>query len=179
VRTRVGYTGGEKERPTYHDLGRHTESIQVDYDPSLTSYEELLDVFWQEHRPVSKPWSRQYASFVFVHDDAQRRAAEASKARVEQRWGRRVFTGIRPAATFWRAEDYHQKYRLRSHEPLMEELATRYQDGDAFTDATVTARLNALLARQTTLACLDREAASFDLPDGAWPRLRALANGAR
>ncbi len=137
-------------------------------------------MYWQSHRPVRPSWSIQYASFVFAHDPAQRRIAEASIKEIEKRWGQKVSTRIRTAATFWRAEDYHQKYRLRGDKPLMAELRTLFPDEQAFTDATVTARLNALLSvirgvrRDVKLAALDAEASEYRIPDGAWSRLRAL-----
>ena len=79
IRTHVGYTGGTTENPTYHNLDGHTEAVQIEYDPSRISYQELLDVFWGGHNPTQPAWSRQYASIVFYHDEEQKRLAEASK----------------------------------------------------------------------------------------------------
>ena len=67
IRTRVGYAGGTTNNPTYRALGDHAETIQVDYDPTQISYEELLEAFWTSHSPTSRPWSRQYASIIFYH----------------------------------------------------------------------------------------------------------------
>jgi peptide-methionine (S)-S-oxide reductase len=64
-----------QENPTYHSLGDHSETIQIEYDPEQISYEELLDIFWSAHNPTARPWSRQYASFVFYHDETQRELA--------------------------------------------------------------------------------------------------------
>jgi len=69
VRTRVGYTGGSTKNPTYHSLGDHTETVQIDYDPTQISFEELLDVFWDSHRPTQRAWSRQYMAAVFFHNE--------------------------------------------------------------------------------------------------------------
>ena len=79
IRTRVGYAGGTRENPTYHKLGDHTETLQIDYDPALVSFGDLLTIFWASHRPTSPAHSRQYASRVFCHDDAQHATAEASR----------------------------------------------------------------------------------------------------
>jgi len=77
VRTRVGYTGGDKPNPTYHNIGDHAESVDIDYDPEVTDYENLLDIFWKNHNPTSF-YSRQYMSAIFYHDAAQKEAAELS-----------------------------------------------------------------------------------------------------
>jgi len=119
--TAVGYAGGEVDNPT-HELvcsGQtgHAEVIQVDYDPARVSYEALLDVFWDCHDPTQlnrqgPDIGRQYRTAIFTHDDAQMAAATASKARLEQsqRFGRPIMTEITSLETFWRAEDYHQRY---------------------------------------------------------------------
>ena len=79
IRTRVGYTGGTTVDPTYHDLGDHSETIQIDYDPTQVSYQALLDVFWNSHNPTTRSWSRQYASAVFYHSDEQKKLAMESR----------------------------------------------------------------------------------------------------
>ncbi len=119
--TAVGYSGGATERPTYHDVctGRtgHAEVVEVAFDPGRVSYDELLDVFWADHDPTQRDRQgpdvgTQYRSAVFVHDDEQKVAALASRERLERsgRLGRPIATEITPVSTFWRAEDYHQRY---------------------------------------------------------------------
>ncbi len=81
---------------------------QVDYDPRQVSYGALLEKFWEGHEPTDQSWSRQYMAAVFYRDDGQRRAAEASKARLEAKLGRKISTAILPLGTFTLAEDYHQ-----------------------------------------------------------------------
>ncbi len=76
VRTRVGYAGGEAPDPTYRRIQDHTEAIQIEYDPSITSYEELLEIFWESHDPTSRPYSRQYMSIVLYHNQEQRQIIE-------------------------------------------------------------------------------------------------------
>jgi peptide-methionine (S)-S-oxide reductase len=116
-----GYSGGTKDEPTYEDVctGRtgHAESVEVEFDPAKVSYGQLLDVFWENHDPTTlnrqgPDVGTQYRSAVFFHDEAQRREAEASKARLEKsgRFHRPIVTEIAPAQTFWRAEEYHQRY---------------------------------------------------------------------
>ena len=119
--TAVGYAGGSVPNPTYEqvctDRTGHAEVVEVTFDPERIRYEELLDVFWKEHDPTQlnrqgPDVGTQYRSVIFVHDDEQRQAAEASKRAEEQsgRHSRPVVTSIEPAPTFWAAEDYHQRY---------------------------------------------------------------------
>jgi methionine-S-sulfoxide reductase len=119
TKTEVGYEGGRLTHPTYEDVCSHTtghaEVVEVTYDPERISYDELLDVFWRKHNPTQlnrQGWDvgDQYRSVVFVHDEEQRAAAEASKEREQARHRRPVVTAIEPAQTFWPAEDYHQQY---------------------------------------------------------------------
>ena len=118
VKVVSGYTGGTKQHPTYEEVSAggtgHRESVDIVYDPSKISYERLLDVFWANVDPTDNDGQfcdkgSQYRSAIFVHDAAQRAAAEASKARVIAKL-HNVYTDILPASTFWPAEEYHQDY---------------------------------------------------------------------
>jgi peptide-methionine (S)-S-oxide reductase len=119
--TAVGYTGGHTQNPTYKevcsDTTGHAEAVQVTFDPDVVSYEDLLDVFWQIHDPTTPnrqgpDVGSQYRSAIFTHGPEQEAAARASKDALEQagRFDRPIVTEIVPADTFWRAEDYHQRY---------------------------------------------------------------------
>ncbi len=120
--TVVGYTGGKKDHPTYHEvcsgMTGHAEAVQVTFDPARVSYEKLLEVFWSIHDPTHVNWMEygigtSYRSAIFYHSPSQKAAAEASKERLEQsgKFGERpISTEIVPASTFWRAEEYHQRY---------------------------------------------------------------------
>ncbi|HEX9381103.1 MAG TPA: peptide-methionine (S)-S-oxide reductase MsrA [Gaiellaceae bacterium] len=119
TRTRVGYSGGTLENPTYEDVCSHTtghaEVVEVSYDPDRISYEHLLDVFWGKHDPTQlnrQGWDigDQYRSAIFFHDEEQREAAVQSKAREQLNWAAPIVTQIEPAQTFYEAEDYHQQY---------------------------------------------------------------------
>ena len=138
----MGYAGGSTADPTYHNLGDHTETIQIDYDPTKVSYDQLLDVFWDGHNPGAKSWSRQYMSAIFYHDEGQRQLVQDSRRREEARLGRPILTEIVPAPVFYLAEDYHQKYYLRHEPDLMQRLGIAYPDARDFTDSTAAARLN-------------------------------------
>jgi peptide-methionine (S)-S-oxide reductase len=115
----VGYMGGELENPTYEqvctDRTGHAEVVEVKFDPDEISYEELLEVFWRLHDPTQlnrqgPDVGTQYRSAIFVYDDEQRAVAEASKANAQERYSKPIATTIEPASTFWKAEDYHQRY---------------------------------------------------------------------
>jgi peptide-methionine (S)-S-oxide reductase len=117
--TRVGYTGGTRENPTYEDVCSHTtghaEVVEVSYDPEQVTYEQLLDVFWRKHDPTQlnrQGWDigDQYRSVIFVHDAEQEEAAQRSKALEQVNWSAPIVTQIEPAETFYEAEDYHQQY---------------------------------------------------------------------
>jgi methionine-S-sulfoxide reductase len=146
VRTRVGYAGGTTQNPTYHRLGDHSESIQIEYDPAVISYEELFEVFWTNHDPFQQPWSRQYMAIVFYHDDAQKQVAIEWRDRLAAEMGREVMTEIVPFSTFYLAEDYHQKYRLQQHPVLVRDLRAIYPGTEDFVASTAAARINGYVA---------------------------------
>jgi peptide-methionine (S)-S-oxide reductase len=119
VSTTSGYTGGRVENPTYRQVVSgatgHAEAVQVVYDPAVVTYEQLLDTYWHNVDPFVADRQfcdvgSQYRPEIFVHDEAQRAAAEASKAAMQQRFDRRIVVRVTPAATFYAAESYHQDY---------------------------------------------------------------------
>jgi peptide-methionine (S)-S-oxide reductase len=119
--TRVGYTGGHTDDPTYRDVCSHrtghAEAVEVEYDPDRVSYERLLDVFWSNHDPTQlnrqgPDVGDQYRSAIFVHDEKQQQTAERSIERLASsaRFRKPIVTQVVPAMKFWGAEEYHQKY---------------------------------------------------------------------
>ncbi len=117
----AGYMGGTTENPSYKDVctgsAGHAEVVQVTFDPSRVSYRELLDVFWDSHDPTTPDRQgpdigTQYRSVVFFHSPEQEAAARASKKSLDEsgRFDNPMVTEIVPASTFWRAEEYHQRY---------------------------------------------------------------------
>jgi peptide-methionine (S)-S-oxide reductase len=119
--TAVGYAGGSLDQPTYHDVCTdrtgHAEVVQVNYDPAQVSYESLLQIFWENHDPTQlnrqgPDVGTQYRSVIFTHSPEQKAAADASRDRLQAsgRFRRPIVTVIEPAPTFYRAEDYHQRY---------------------------------------------------------------------
>jgi len=117
----VGYIGGHTENPTYRDVCSggtdHAEAIEVTFDPAQVNYQTLLDVFWANHNPTTPNQQgpdigSQYRSAVFYHSDKQKQLAEETKARLNHsgKFKRPIVTEIVPAVTFYRAEEYHQRY---------------------------------------------------------------------
>ncbi|HEY0564758.1 MAG TPA: peptide-methionine (S)-S-oxide reductase MsrA [Terriglobales bacterium] len=115
----VGYEGGSMPNPTYQDVCTdetgHAEVVEVTFDPERVTYERLLDEFFTMHNPTTlnrqgPDIGNQYRSAIFVHDDAQRKAAEEAIQRAQPKFARPIVTSIEPASTFWRAEEYHQRY---------------------------------------------------------------------
>ena len=172
--TRVGYTGGTLEDPTYHNLGDHTESIQVDYDPTQISYEALLELFWQAHNPGAQSPSQQYMAAAFYHDESQKKLAQETRDRVAAEIGSKVETQILPAGTFYLAEDYHQKYSLRRREVFYQELAAVYPQMEDLIASTAAARLNGYLGGYGTRAQLERELDSLGLSPTAREQLLSI-----
>lgn len=122
VGTMVGYTGGKMKNPSYGDVCSdetgHAEAVQIEFDPKKVSYEKLLDIFWQNHDPTQfnrqgPDVGSQYRSAIFYHTEKQRKAAIKSKEMLEKskKYSKPIATQILPAADFYRAEEYHQRYR--------------------------------------------------------------------
>jgi peptide-methionine (S)-S-oxide reductase len=119
--TAVGYEGGALANPSYQqvctDSTGHAEAVEIDYDPAQIAYEQLLEAFFSLHDPTQlnrqgPDWGTQYRSVVFFHTPEQEAAAQAFIARLtaEKRFAKPIVTQVVPAETFWRAEEYHQKY---------------------------------------------------------------------
>jgi peptide-methionine (S)-S-oxide reductase len=165
IRTRVGYAGGTTADPTYHSIGDHSETIQIDFDPALISYGQLLEVFWSAHNPGTPSFSRQYRSAILFHNEEQQRLAGESKKRQQEKG--RIYTEIAPLSDFYPAEDYHQKYYLRSVNILMEELRRLYKTEETFVASTIAARLNGYVGGYGTLEQLEAELESYGLTEEA------------
>src|SRR4029079_6954831 len=119
--TSVGYAGGAQENPTYQDVCTdrtgHAEVVEVEFDPSKVSYDQLLDIFWSNHNPTTlnrqgPDVGTQYRSVIFYHSPEQKGAAEGPGNKIDAGglFRQPVVTQIEPASKFWRAEEYHQRY---------------------------------------------------------------------
>ena len=123
VDTTVGYAGGTLDNPRYDDVkkGRtaHAESLQIVFDPSKISYDDILDFFFRLHDPTTanrqgNDIGTQYRSAIFYHDDAQRDAAQRAIQRAQPKWSRPIVTEVVPFTNFYEAENFHQDYLQRN-----------------------------------------------------------------
>ena len=119
VEAAVGYSGGHTKDPSYGDVCSgatgHAEVVEVEYDPSKVSYEELLEIFWSNHDPTQvnrqgPDIGTQYRSVIFFHTPEQEAAARVSKEKAQKRFEKPIVTEIIPISEFYRAEEYHQRY---------------------------------------------------------------------
>ena len=124
LETAVGYMGGSTDHPTYQQVCSgetgHAEVVEIRFDPGVISYPQLLETFWRKHNPTTlnrQGWDlgTQYRSAIFYYTEEQRLMAEISKAELAEAgvYQDPIVTEITPAATFWRAEEYHQKYIMK------------------------------------------------------------------
>ncbi len=162
--TQVGYAGGTKKNPTYHDLGDQTEMIRIIYNPKIVSYKQILDIFWTNHDPTSSPWSKQYRSIIFYYNDEQKKLAFETKAHIEKELRRKVHTDIVPVSTFYGAEGYHQKYYLRNSPDVLGVFKESYPSESDFVASTAVARVNGYLGGYGKIAELENELLLTGLP---------------
>ncbi|XP_046659663.1 peptide methionine sulfoxide reductase-like isoform X2 [Homalodisca vitripennis] len=156
IRTKVGYGGGKMPNPTYYNIGDHTEITQVEFDPTIVSYENLLELFWKNHEPGAR-MKTQYCSLILYHSPEQKTLAEKTRDSLKEKSNRGVVTRIEPFDKFYDAEGYHQKYRLQQHSDLMKALGFRKDDENLKT-SHVAARVNAYLVGLASVKQFDAEA---------------------
>ncbi len=149
--------------PTYSNIGDHTETVQVDYDPEILNYDQLLDIFWKSHGPSERSMSRQYMKAVFYHNEQQHELAMASKTAVEKKISSTVRTEVVPIRSFTMAEDYHQKFTLKPHSGLKNEMSKIYPRHQDFVASTAVARLNGYAGGHGTKDQLSKEIDSLGL----------------
>lgn len=143
VRTRVGYAGGTATDPTYHDIGDHSETVQVDYDPDVISFEDLVDVAVDQHSPRHQPSKRQYQNVLFHESDEERETIESA---LDDLTYDDVKTRVEPLDSFTLAETYHQKYNLRSKRAILAAFEEAGYDDADVRESPAAAKLNAHVA---------------------------------
>lgn len=145
VRTRVGYAGGTKIDPTYHSLGDHTEVFQVEFDPDTVTYRDLLNRVFGSHNPQHQTRKTQYQNIVFAASEGQRAVLdEFLTARGLTADG--IGTRIEQISRFYPAENYHQKYKLRSVSSFMDAFKTVGYGDDELRESPIAAKLNGYAA---------------------------------
>jgi methionine-S-sulfoxide reductase len=174
VRTRVGYAGGTTKNPTYQQVGDHSETLQIDFDPSVITYQRLLESFWQSHNPCAAAGKRQYMTAVFYHSEGQKKLALATRDAEAGRLKQRIVSAILPFTTFHLAENHHQKFFLRGHKKLLREFQAIYPSAEAFMASTAVARVNGYLGGNGSLGQLEMELPSLGLSNEGRQSLRKL-----
>ncbi len=175
ISTRVGYAGGSKKNPTYRDLGDHTETVQVEFDPRLVTYQDLLEVFWKSHDPTV-PRSSQYRSLILFHNQKQKRLAMESREREQSRRGEIITTVIAPFTESFPAEAYHQKYWLRQVPEVMDELKSLFSSDEDLVVSTAAARLNGYLGGYGSIEAIEMSVSG--LSPKLWKKLLGRIAGA-
>lgn len=167
VRTRVGYAGRTTIDPTYRKMGDHTESIEIDFDSTIISYEQILQFFWENHNPLRDQayGGRQYMSLLLYHNETQKELVERTKKQQAKLLQGEIQTEISRYSRFYLAEDYHQKYYLKRYKNALLVLGRLFQTEDSMTNATVVARLNGLVKGFVTPAELKREVESWNISE--------------
>lgn len=151
------------KNPTYYKLGDHTETFQVDFDPTKTSYEKILAVYWSTHNHCAVSTSRQYMSAIFYANDKQKKISLDGRSEAMLKRKQRITTYVLPLGEFHLAEDYHQKYMLRQRPDLLKELTDMHPNEKDFLNSTAATRINAYLGGRGTSAQLQKEIDGFGL----------------
>lgn len=174
IRTRVGYCGGMLTNPTYHDLDDHSETIEIDYDPKVLSYEDLVAVFLTAHDPTQPHYSMQYRSAIFYRNEREQEAALGAIERASVFLGP-IRTAVEHLDRFWLAEDYHQKYRLRADKALMAEFHRLCPTEADFVGSTAVARVNGWLDGYGDRIQIDSELPLTGLSEAGQASVRSQA----
>jgi peptide-methionine (S)-S-oxide reductase len=171
----VGYAGGDKQDPTYHTLGDQTECVQIDFDPTVISYAELVDLMLALHDPGADSGHTQYDSLVLAQDEQQLQTARERVQAASARLGKPLATRIETLKKFWPAEDYHQKFYLRKDRTLLAQFRGMFGDDEvALRDSTAAMRVNGYASLGGTQARLDGEVESFGLSEPVRAHLDSL-----
>ncbi|MDR1649728.1 MAG: peptide-methionine (S)-S-oxide reductase [Synergistaceae bacterium] len=187
-KTTVGYAGGRRcTAPSYGDAGDHSEVVMVEYDPRVVTYGQLLELFllWgsrarkpflSDSRSSSFPYASPRRAFrIFVRNASERRLAQAAIERSEfSGEGSASFARISAAGVFYKAEEWCQKYFLRSSAWLMQEIRVSYPDEESLLRSTLAARLNGILGLPPCTACIPEEIELYDLSETASLTLKRL-----
>lgn len=142
-------------------MGDHTEAIQIDFDPTIIGFKVIGDMFWKSHNPCASPYSRQYMSAIWFHDNDQRLALEKQQSETIRKHGQELKTQVLPFNGFYLAENYHQKYRLQSRRVLMKTFNEFYPSFNDFNNSTAAARLNGMVGGNRVLQLFKEEGESY------------------
>lgn len=167
MQTSVGFAGGTSKVPTYRQMGDHTETVQIKFDPSIISYAAILKVFWSNHYPNRDQYKgRQYISLLHYHTEKQRQTIEIIKKEMEKELGEPIETEISRFSEFASAEERHQKYYLKRYPKAIEQLAGLYPSAEQLKDSTFAARLNGFVKGFGTKDSMRKEITHWSIGKG-------------
>ena len=150
--TATGYTGGDKKNPSYHNLGNHTETVRIYFDPEVITFKDLLEVFLGKHVPSKKSYSKQYSSIIFYDSSGQKNVASDFLTKKKKVSDTKIYTEIKELKTFYEAEDYHQNYFLSQHSLMSAFRNSLLDSGERLTYSRIMTKLNAYCQ-----GCLEKE----------------------
>lgn len=148
MRTRTGYAGGRSTNPNYQDVGFHSEVIEVDYDPSLITYEALVSHFFESHNATSKPYYQRIKSLVFYRDEAEKEIAQKiieQQKQIAVQKGLLVYTELKPYEVLYLAEPEHQLKALKAEVSLHSELLEMFGNESNLQNSILGSKLNGFL----------------------------------
>lgn len=164
IRTRVGYAGGTTLAPTYRSMGDHTETVEIDFDPAILRYEDVLRHFWRNHYPNRDQYKgRQYLSLLRCRGVEQLEIAGRVKMEMEVELGEPIETDIAPFSDFTLAEERHQKYYLKRYPKALEQLELLFPEPALLVHSTFAARLNGFVKGFRTKDSLLEEMAGWQI----------------
>lgn len=163
VRTRVGYAGGTTLDPTYHDLGDHTEVVQLEFDPDTVAYRDLLSRIFDSHTPQHQTRNTQYQNIVFAETETQRAVLDAFLS-TRGLTADEIGTRIEQLSRFYPAEDYHQKYNLRSVSSFMNAFEAAGYSDDELRESPIAAKLNGYAAGHDSAVAEELPTADREIP---------------
>ncbi|WP_303969004.1 peptide-methionine (S)-S-oxide reductase MsrA [Sporosarcina ureae] len=168
IRTRVGYAGGTTVAPTYKTIGDHTETVEIDYDPKIISYEEILLHFWRNHYPNRDQYKgQQYISSLRYRTDEQKQMIIQVRYEMEKELGEQIETEVTKLERFTLAESRHQKYYLKRYPNVLEQLDPLYASEESLIGSTFAARLNGFVKGFSTRDQILTEIESWPLHENA------------
>ncbi|RJE84392.1 peptide-methionine (S)-S-oxide reductase [Paenibacillus sp. 1011MAR3C5] len=179
--TRVGYAGGKTDKPSYREMGDHTECVQLEFDSGKVAFEELVAIFWERHQPININGykGRQYQSLLVYENERQRAAIERVLHNRERSGLGRPETDIVPCSAFYVAEERHQKYYLKRYPQAIEALSARYPSPSQLQDSTIAARLNGLAKGYTSMERIKNEIEAWQISDGERSDILSLISSIR
>uniref|UniRef100_A0A915Q0Z2 peptide-methionine (S)-S-oxide reductase n=1 Tax=Setaria digitata TaxID=48799 RepID=A0A915Q0Z2_9BILA len=170
--TRVGYAGGTTEAPNYRNIGDHTEITEIQFDETVTSFNDILDCFWEHHDPTIK-YKKQYKSAILYVDDQQKEIVRESLERAQKKYGnKKLDTYVQKLVQFYQAEDYHQKYWLRCQTAIFAKLNLSDQE---MVSSRLATKVNAFLAGYKNFDVLKQLADEYRLDENVTKLIESIA----